>query len=84
MVVVKIADFGLARDIYEKEYYKVEDKRRPLPVKWMALECLESYRFSIKSDVVSLKTNFLSFSMLYSLPKLKTLHTDSYLKSEIP
>ena len=53
--LVKIADFGLARDIYETEYYRPEDKQRPLPYKWMAIECviLDSKRFTTKSDVVS-------------------------------
>ena len=50
--LVKVADFGLARDIYEKEYYRIEDKTRPLPVKWMALEAIEAQKFTTKSDVV--------------------------------
>ena len=52
---MKIADFGLARDIYETEYYRPEDKQRPLPYKWMAIECviLDSKQFTTKSDVVS-------------------------------
>ena len=49
---VLIADFGLARDIYEQDYYRIEDKQRPLPVKWMALESLEESVFSNKTDVV--------------------------------
>ncbi|CAH1793779.1 unnamed protein product [Owenia fusiformis] len=51
--IVKIADFGLSRDIYETEYYKVEDRGRPLPVKWMAIEGLAEGRFTCKSDVWS-------------------------------
>ena len=34
---IKIADFGLAKDIYSTEYYRV-DKHTTLPVKWMSLE----------------------------------------------
>ena len=51
--IIKIADFGLARDIYEADYYRVEDKTRPLPIKWMAIEALEELKFTSKSDVVS-------------------------------
>ena len=52
-LIVKIADFGLSRDIYKSDYYRVEDKKRPLPVKWMAIESLTEGVFSTKSDVVS-------------------------------
>ncbi|KAM4821651.1 macrophage-stimulating protein receptor isoform 3-T3 [Thomomys bottae] len=52
--VVKVADFGLARDILDKEYYSVRQQRHVrLPVKWMALESLQTYRFTTKSDVWS-------------------------------
>ena len=51
---VKIADFGLSRDIYTKDYYHIEDTKRPLPVKWMAIEALTDATFTTKSDVVSL------------------------------
>ena len=54
--VVKIADFGLARDIYEKDYYAVEDRKRPMPIKWMAPECLDTFKFDSRSDVVSSAT----------------------------
>uniref|UniRef100_A0A2K5YGQ6 Macrophage-stimulating protein receptor n=1 Tax=Mandrillus leucophaeus TaxID=9568 RepID=A0A2K5YGQ6_MANLE len=51
---VKVADFGLARDILDKEYYSVRQHRHArLPVKWMALESLQTYRFTTKSDVWS-------------------------------
>ena len=50
---VKVADFGLARDTYDKEYYSVRDsKRARLPIKWMALESLQTSKFTTKSDVV--------------------------------
>lgn len=50
---VCVADFGLARDIYEKEYYSSENKKAKLPVKWMALESLEKGTYSSKTDVWS-------------------------------
>lgn len=48
---VLIGDFGLARDIYAKDYYQLADKKRPLPIKWMAPECIDKGIFSNKSDV---------------------------------
>ncbi|CAL9696653.1 unnamed protein product [Knipowitschia caucasica] len=52
--IVKVADFGLARDVYDKEYYSVHNKSGvKLPVKWMALESLQTHKFTHKSDVWS-------------------------------
>ncbi|KAG1939189.1 hepatocyte growth factor receptor isoform X1 [Pimephales promelas] len=52
--IVKVADFGLARDVYDKEYYSVHNKHGvKLPVKWMALESLQTHKFTPKSDVWS-------------------------------
>lgn len=51
---VKVADFGMARDIFDKEYYSIQDhKKAKLPVKWMAIESLQTQKFTTKSDVVS-------------------------------
>ncbi|RXN34320.1 macrophage-stimulating receptor-like protein [Labeo rohita] len=51
---VKVADFGMARDVLEKEYYSVQDHRKAkLPVKWMAIESLQTQKFTTKSDVWS-------------------------------
>ena len=51
--VCKIADFGLSRDVYESDYYKVDSKSACLPVRWMPPESLLYGRFTIKSDVWS-------------------------------
>ncbi|XP_030383926.1 fibroblast growth factor receptor homolog 2-like [Scaptodrosophila lebanonensis] len=50
--VMKIADFGLARQTRDKGYYRKVRKGR-LPVKWMALESLETGYHDSKSDVWS-------------------------------
>ncbi|XP_071962971.1 fibroblast growth factor receptor-like [Antedon mediterranea] len=51
-LVMKIADFGLARDIHYADYYK-KATNAPLPVKWMAPEALFDRFFTTKSDVWS-------------------------------
>ena len=51
--VCKIADFGLSRDVYGSDYYKVGGKSACLPVCWMPPESLLYGRFTVKSDVWS-------------------------------
>ncbi|XP_045614949.2 vascular endothelial growth factor receptor 1 [Procambarus clarkii] len=48
--VVKISDFGLAKNIYKYSNYK-KNKNSPLPVKWMSVEALRDGVFSTQSDV---------------------------------
>ncbi|XP_065209617.1 plexin-A2-like [Planococcus citri] len=50
--IMKIADFGLARDIRRTYYYKQKSDGR-FPVKWMAPETLIHQRCTIRSDVWS-------------------------------
>ena len=38
-LTVKIADFGMSRYLYSKQYYRIEGKAT-LPIRWMAPECL--------------------------------------------
>lgn len=50
--VMKIADFGLARDLQNIDYYKKKSGGR-LPVKWMAPEALFDRVYTTQSDVWS-------------------------------
>ncbi|XP_054163602.1 proto-oncogene tyrosine-protein kinase ROS-like isoform X2 [Oppia nitens] len=50
--VVKIGDFGLARDIYKNDYYR-PDGKSALPVRWMSPESLIDGVFTSQSDVWS-------------------------------
>lgn len=72
---VKVADFGLARDVYDKEYYSVHNKTgAKLPVKWMALESLQTQKFTTKSDVVMYKHICVTYLfILYFLRHLSSI-----------
>ncbi|XP_039727007.1 proto-oncogene tyrosine-protein kinase ROS isoform X5 [Pteropus medius] len=50
--IVKIGDFGLARDIYKNDYYRKRGEGL-LPVRWMAPESLIDGIFTTQSDVWS-------------------------------
>lgn len=47
---MKIADFGLARDVHQIDYYRKTTDGR-LPVKWMAIEALFDRVYTTQSDV---------------------------------
>lgn len=48
--VVKIGDFGLARDIYRSDYYRKVGEGL-LPIRWMAIESLIDGIFTSLTDV---------------------------------
>ncbi|XP_032219869.2 hemicentin-1 isoform X2 [Nematostella vectensis] len=50
--VLKVADFGLARDVYKNEEY-VKHTPGLVPIKWIAIESLTDKIYSQKSDVWS-------------------------------
>ncbi|ODN05359.1 Fibroblast growth factor receptor 3 [Orchesella cincta] len=50
--ILKISDFGLSRDVYEQNLYKISSKGS-IPVKWLAPECLLKDVYTMKSDVWS-------------------------------
>ncbi|XP_077284525.1 anaplastic lymphoma kinase isoform X2 [Arctopsyche grandis] len=50
--VVKIADFGMARDIYRADYYRKGGKAM-LPIKWMPPEAFLDGIFTSKTDIWS-------------------------------
>jgi len=50
--VVKIADFGMSRDIYRSDYYRKGGKAM-LPIKWMPPEAFLDGIFTSKTDVWS-------------------------------
>ena len=51
-LTIKIADFGLSKDIYCDDYYRTGDKAK-VPIKWMPPESIYDRYFDEKTDVVS-------------------------------
>jgi len=51
-LIVKISDFGLSRDVYSSDYYRVQSKSL-LPVRWMPPESILYGKFTTESDVWS-------------------------------
>ena len=49
---VRVADFGLARDVHASDYYRQQSTGK-IPVKWMAPETLSDRISNEKTDVVS-------------------------------
>ena len=52
-LLIKVGDFGLARDIYCTDYYRSSNKDAKLPIKWMPPEAFNDKISNEKTDVVS-------------------------------
>ncbi|XP_020711039.2 vascular endothelial growth factor receptor 1-like [Athalia rosae] len=65
--IVKICDFGLAKNMYKDDNYKKRGDG-PLPIKWMAIESIRDKIFSIKSDVWSFGIVLWEFFTLARTP----------------
>jgi hypothetical protein len=54
--IIKVADFGLTEDMYSTIYYRQEKRQtgteEKVPIKWMALESIETHVFDESTDVV--------------------------------
>ena len=53
--IIKVADFGLAEDMYGSNYYRHRKSKcgERVPIRWMAPEIIESGIYSEVTDVVS-------------------------------
>ncbi|XP_065843513.1 insulin receptor-like [Oscarella lobularis] len=65
--VVKIGDFGMARDIQLEDYYR-KHGRGPMPIRWMAPESLRDGIFTHCSDVWSYGVVLWEIAALGALP----------------
>jgi len=50
-LVIKVADSGLARDIYADDYYRLGHTAK-VPIKWMPPESIHDKYYNQKTDVV--------------------------------
>ncbi|KJH42257.1 immunoglobulin domain protein [Dictyocaulus viviparus] len=74
--VMKISDFGLSRDVHCNDYYRKRGNGR-LPIKWMALEALDSHMYTVESDVL------IGFSFCLKLYKLLRMEAPQKCPGEI-
>ncbi|CAG0912500.1 unnamed protein product [Notodromas monacha] len=57
-MVIKLSDFGLSRDVYSSDYYKVSGNAGAVPVRWMSPEAVQFRLFTPQSDIWSLGVVF--------------------------
>lgn len=50
--IIRIADFGLARQHKGKDYYRIRNENQ-LPIRYVSPECFETEKFTEKSDIWS-------------------------------
>ena len=74
--IIKIADFGLARDVQKNEYYRKKGEGW-LPVRWMSPEALFYRRYTIQSDVWSFGVLFWETMSLGGQPYPEIPNTDN-------
>jgi hypothetical protein len=48
---MQIGDFGMSRLVLADEDYYRSQETDALPLRWMALESLESFKFTLKTDI---------------------------------
>ena len=53
--LLKIADFGMSRDVYVENYYRESSRDKPKPAKWMAIESLREGIYDSNTEVVSVR-----------------------------
>ncbi|KAF5404047.1 hypothetical protein PHET_02483 [Paragonimus heterotremus] len=66
-LVVKIGDFGLCRNLHQREYYHKKGRGR-LPIRWMAPESLQTSHCTTQSDVWSYGVVLWEIATMACLP----------------
>jgi len=76
--LVKVADFGLSRELIVQDYYRLCHSKTPVPVRWMAPESLSANVFTTISDVVRYATmSFFVSQNHIELTRLELNYTDA-------
>ena len=57
---IKIADFGMSRNLYAGDYYRIQG-RAVLPIRWMAWECILMVRADWEGIALSLSYKCILF-----------------------
>ena len=79
--LVKIADFGMSRNLYESHYYHIHGQAI-LPVRWMATECFYG-KFSQKTDIWAFAVTVWEIFSLAKEPPLKDLSDQEIVQDAI-
>lgn len=74
-LVLKVSDYGLAREMSDQLYYRVQTSR-PLPLRWMAPETLKEQRFSAQSDTWAYAVTLYEMYSFGKLPYGRTSDDD--------
>ena len=62
---IKIGDFGMSRVlVQEQDYYKAKDDDA-LPIRWMALESIELFKFTLKSVYICIYIYIYMYIYIY-------------------
>ena len=59
-LTIKIADFGMSRDLYSGDYYRIEG-RAMLPIRWMAWESI----LLVRNGYHFLRFFYIAYTLLY-------------------
>ena len=63
--MIKVSDFSLSENMYTKAYFRPDDHKSRLPLKWLAPDVLNNRMFSEKTDIVSNIYYYGSYAFIF-------------------